>query len=62
MIEREKFQKTFDKLHASPEVLTEVLNMAASQDTKIRKFNKKKAVVIALVACNLSNVFWKNHH
>ena len=53
MIERETFQKTFDKLHASPEVLTEVLNMAASQDTKIRKFNKKKAVVIVLVACML---------
>lgn len=29
MTDEEKFQKTFDKLHASPDVLTEVLKMTA---------------------------------
>ena len=34
MTDEEKFQKTFDKLHASPDVLTEVLKMTeGSGDT-----------------------------
>ena len=31
MTDEEKFQKTFDKLHASPDVLTEVLKMTAKE-------------------------------
>ena len=35
MTDEEKFQKTFDKLHASPDVLTEVLKMTAKEHAPI---------------------------
>ena len=36
MTDREKFQKTFSKLHASPDLLTEVVEMAEEKQV-IRK-------------------------
>lgn len=50
MTDQEKFQRTFDKLHASPDVLTEVLNMTTNEKiVPIRKkrFTSKVAVAIA---------------
>lgn len=52
MTDKEKIQKTFDRLHASPDVLTEVLNMTA--DKKVVSIRKKHnltrvAVVAALI-------------
>lgn len=53
MKDREKFQKTFDKLHASPEVLTEVLNMTTEKKVvpirRKRYMTKVAAAVAALV-------------
>ncbi len=48
MTDREDFQKTFDKLHASPEVLTEVLKM--SEKEKIVHLNKKRFMPKAAAA------------
>lgn len=39
MTDEEKFQKTFDKLHASPDVLTEVLKMTAKEQVVPMKRN-----------------------
>lgn len=50
MTDKEKFQRVFDKLHASPDVLTEVLKMTTNNKiVPIRKkrFTPKVAVVIA---------------
>ena len=50
MTDKEKFQRVFDKLHASPDVLTEVLNMTTNEKVvPIRKkhFISKVAVAIA---------------
>lgn len=53
MTDKEKFQKIFDKLHASPDVLTEVLNMTSKE--KVDSIRKKRftsrvaAAVAALV-------------
>ena len=50
MRDKEKFQRVFDKLHASPDVLTEVLNMTTNEKVvPIRKkhFISKVAVAIA---------------
>lgn len=53
MTNQEKFQRTFDKLHASPDVLTEVLNMTTNETiVPIRKkcfMPKVAAAVAALV-------------
>ena len=38
MTDREKFQKTFSKLHASPDLLTEVMEMA---EVKKKKYHMK---------------------
>lgn len=40
MTDKDKFQKVFDKLHASPDVLTEVLNMTTEE--KIVPIRKKR--------------------
>ena len=42
MTDREKFQKTFSKLHASPDLLTEVVEMAEEKQviTKKRRYGK----------------------
>lgn len=53
MTDKEKFQKTFDKLHASPDVLTEVLNMTTEKKVvpirRKRYMTKVAAAVAALV-------------
>lgn len=52
MTDEEKFQKTFDKLHASPDVLTEVLKMTAKEQVvpmKKKCFTPKAAAAIAAV-------------
>ena len=53
MTDKEKFQKTFDKLHASPDVLMEVLNMTTNEKVvpvrKRRYIPKVAAMVAALV-------------
>ena len=52
MTDREKFQKTFSKLHASPDLLTEVVEMAEEKQviTKKRRYHIPKAAVAA-IAC-----------
>lgn len=47
MTDREKFQKTFSKLHASPDLLTEVMEMA---EVKKRRYHIPK-VAVAAIAC-----------
>ena len=37
MTDKEKIHKTFEKMHASPDILTEVLNMTTSNTKFIRK-------------------------
>ena len=50
MTDKEKFQKIFEKLHASPDVITEVLSM--SEERKVVSINKKRSMyrVAATVA------------
>lgn len=50
MTDRDKFIQTFDKLHASPDVLTEVLEMTT--DTKVVSIRKRSVMrkAIAIVA------------
>ena len=52
MTDREKFQKTFSKLHASPDLLTEVVEMAEEKQviTKKRRYHIPK-VAVAAIAC-----------
>ena len=45
MTDREKFQKTFSKLHASPDLLTEVMEMAEKRRYHIPR------VAVAAIAC-----------
>lgn len=45
MTDREKFQKTFSKLHASPDLLTEVMEMAEKRRYHIPK------IAVAAIAC-----------
>ena len=50
MTDKEQFQKIFDQLHASPEVLTEVLNMTTNEKIipiKKKRFISKAAAAIA---------------
>lgn len=52
MTDREMFRKTFDKLHASPDVLTEVLNMTAEKKVipiRRRYMTKVAAAIAAIV-------------
>ena len=53
MTNQEKFRRTFDKLHASPDVLTEVLNMTTKETVvpirKKRFMPKVAAAAAALV-------------
>ncbi|MDD7220144.1 MAG: hypothetical protein PUI16_09220 [Clostridia bacterium] len=48
MSDKEKFQRVFDKLHASPDVLTEVLNMTT--DEKVVPIRKKRFIPKVAVA------------
>lgn len=48
MADKEKFQRVFDKLHASPDVLTEVLNMTT--DEKVVPIRKKRFIPKVAVA------------
>lgn len=55
MTDKEKFKKTFDKLHASPDVLTEVLNMTANEKVvPIRKKHNLSRVAVAAAALILT--------
>ena len=53
MTDKEKFQKTFEKLHASPDIITEVLSM--SEERKVVSINKRRgmhrvaAAVVAMI-------------
>ena len=52
MTDKEKFQRVFGKLHASPDVLTEVLNMTTDEKVipiKKKHFTPKVAAAIAAV-------------
>lgn len=48
MTDKEKFQKTFEKLHASPDLLVEVLNM--TEEKEIIPMKKRRVPRIAVVA------------
>lgn len=48
MTDKEKFQKTFEKLHASPDLLTEVLNM--TEEKKVIPMKKRSVPRIAVAA------------
>ena len=48
MTDKEKIQKVFDKLHASPDVLTEVLNMTTNE--KVVPIRKKRLIPKVAVA------------
>ena len=56
MTDREMFQKTFEKLHASPEVLTEVLDMTTDKNkiTSIKKRRLTPKVAAAVAALVLA--------
>ena len=52
MTDKEKFQRVFGKLHASPDVLTEVLNMTTDEKVipiKKKRFVPKAAAAIAAI-------------
>lgn len=52
MKEQDIFKRTFDKLHASPDVLQEVLDMAANEKVipmKKRRLATRAAAVIAVL-------------
>lgn len=54
MKDNEKFQKTFDKLHASPEVLEEVLKMTNEEKiVSIKKANRRFSRVAAAIVATL---------
>lgn len=48
MTDKEKFQKTFERLHASPEIITEVINM--TENNKIVSIRKKHRIPKTAVA------------
>lgn len=54
MTDKEKFQKTFKKLHASPDLLTEVLNM--TEEKKVILMKKRSVPRIAVAALTLALV------
>ena len=52
MTDKEKFRKTFDKLHASPDILTEVLKMTEKENVvpiRNKRVARKAAVIIAVL-------------
>ncbi len=54
MTEQDKFKKTFEKLHASSEIITEVLNMTEeNKTTSIRRKHKMPKVAAAVIAIAL---------
>lgn len=48
MTDKEKFQKTFEKLHASPKIIAEVINM--TENDKIVSIRKKYRILKTAVA------------
>lgn len=61
MTDKERFQKTFKHLHASPEIITEVLNM--SEEKRVISVNRKRnmgrvaaAVVVLMIAVGSGSV------
>lgn len=54
MTDKEKFQKTFEKLHASPDLLMEVLDM--TEDEKVIHMKKRGIPKIAVAALTLALV------
>lgn len=53
MTDREKFQKTFEKLHASPNVITEVLNMTEEKKNYSMKKRRISGIAAAVMALAL---------
>ena len=51
MTDKEKIHKTFEKMHASPDILTEVLNMTTSNTKFIRKKGVIYKAAAAVLAC-----------
>lgn len=61
MTDKERFQKTFKHLHASPEIITEVLNM--SEEKRVISVNRKRnmgrvaaAVAVLMIAVGSGSV------
>lgn len=50
MIDKEIFQKTFEKLHASPDTLTEVLKMAEEEKVIPIKRKRMPRIAVAVLA------------
>ncbi len=50
MTDQEKFQKTFERLHASPNLLTEVLNATEKKEVTLVKRRSISRVAIAVLA------------
>lgn len=50
MIDKENFQKTFEKLHASPDTLTEVLKMAEEEKVIPIKRKRMPRIAVAVLA------------
>lgn len=60
MTDKEIFRNTFDKLHASPEITTEVLNMTKGDNIvsiKKRGFARKAAVMTAVLVLVAGSAF-----
>lgn len=58
MTDKERFQRVFDKVHASPDVLTEVLNMTTNENLvpiKKRSNFRRVAAAIAVVVIALGS-------
>lgn len=53
MTDQEKFKKTFGTMHASPDILTEVMNMTSENVRPIRVRRNKMKIAAAVVACIL---------
>lgn len=63
MTDKERFQKTFKHLHASPEIITEVLNM--SEEKRVISVNRKRnmgrvaaAVAVLMIAVGSGSVVY----
>lgn len=55
MTDKEKFHKTFEKLHASPEIIMEVLSMTEENKTNsIRKKHRIPRVAVAVMVMILA--------
>ena len=51
MTDKEKIHKTFEKMHASPDILTEVLNMTTNNTKSIRRKQTMYKVAVAAFVC-----------